>query len=98
MIALSLFLQSLIFLLIAGICIPQLLPKLDARISFLSLVFLFNSVSCYEYFRKRKVVILKSKIEALSVIHMPSSEHVSMAFFLIPRGIDCILTGRELTS
>jgi hypothetical protein len=33
-----------------------------------------------------------------SKIHMPDSEHVAMALFLVPRGIDRILTGRELTA
>src|SRR4051794_6817803 len=81
MISLSLFLQLLIFMIIGGITIPMLLPTLNPRISVLALLILFNGVSCYEYFRRRKVVVLGNAVQKLKGLVKPDSGHVSMAFF-----------------
>jgi hypothetical protein len=43
-------------------------------------------------------VMLGGRIDQLKGLVRPDSGHVSMAFFLVPRGIDRIVTGRELTS
>jgi hypothetical protein len=45
-----------------------------------------------------RVVMLGGRIDQLKGLVRPDSGHVSMAFFLVPRGIDRIVTGRELTS
>lgn len=96
MIALSLIMQMLVFLIIGMFTVPQFLPQLDPRITILALLLLFNGVSCFEYFRKKRVVKLESTVQALGVIAGANSAHASMAVFLVPRGIDRILTGREL--
>ena len=41
-------------------------------------------------------LVLQLLIFLLIGMVKPDSSHVSMAFFLVPRGIDRILTGREL--
>ena len=95
MIAISLVLQLLIFMILGLITIPMALPNLDPRISILGLLVLFNGVSCYEYFRKRRVVTLGNTVHKLAGLVKPDSSHASMAFFLVPRGLDRIITGRE---
>ena len=95
MIALSLVTQLLIFLIIAGIAIPMALPQLNPGISLAALLVLFNGVSCYEYFRLRRVVTVRDTVGKLAGLVRPNAESASMAFFLVPRGIDRILTGRE---
>jgi hypothetical protein len=95
MIAISLVLQLLIFIILGAVTIPMVFPNLDPRISVLSLLVLFNGVSCYEYFRKRRVVTLGNTVHKLAGLVKPDSSHTSMAFFLVPRGIDRIITGRE---
>jgi len=73
------------------------LPSLDGRISMLALLVLFNGVSCCEYFRKRRVVTLRGSVDKLAGVVKPGSSDYSMAFFLVPRGVDRINTGRELS-
>jgi cellulose synthase/poly-beta-1,6-N-acetylglucosamine synthase-like glycosyltransferase len=97
MIALSLFLQILLFLIIGIITIPMFLPQLNPLISFAALLILFNGVSCYEYFRKRRVVTLGNPVHKLAGMVTPDSSHVSMAFYLVPRGLDRVFTGTEFT-
>jgi hypothetical protein len=97
MIALSLFLQLLIFLIIGLITIPMFLPRLNPFVAIVGLLLVFNGVSCFEYFWRRRVVGLGNTIHRLEGMVKPDSSHVSMALFLVPRGIDRIITGRELT-
>jgi hypothetical protein len=98
MIALSLLIQFLLFIIIAVIVVPLVLPRVDPWISVLALMILINSVSCYEYFRKRRVVTLgSSTVHKLAGVVRPTSGHAVMAFFLVPRGIDRIIRGREFT-
>lgn len=97
MIALSLFLQSLLFLIIGLITIPMFLPQLNPLISFAGLFILFNGISCYEYYRKRRVVTLRNSVHKLAGMVMPDSSHASMALYLVPRGVDLIFTGTEYT-
>lgn len=59
---------------------------------------LFNGLACWEYFRKRRhasVIDGESQIVRLAV--GPDSGHLTGAIFLVPRGIDRIFTGTELT-
>ena len=97
MIVLSLFLQLLLFLIFGVITIPMFLPQLNPLISLAGLFILFNGVSCYEYFRKRRVVILGNSVHKLAGLVTPDSSHASMAFYLVPRGLDRIFTGTEYT-
>ncbi len=97
MIAVSLVFQLLLLVIPCLITIPIVLPNLDPRISVLGLLALFNGVSCYEYFRKRRVVTLGNTVHKLAGLVKPDSSHGSMAVFLVPRGIDRIMTGREFT-
>jgi hypothetical protein len=94
MISLSLIFQLLFIMLIAGIAVPEVLPQLDPRITFVVLFVLFNGVSLCEYFRRRRVVTFRNPDRTLG---NPDSWHTSMAIFLLPRGIDRIINGRELT-
>lgn len=95
MIVLSLIVQLLIFTILGLITVPMVLPGLDPRASVLALLFLYNGASCYEYFRRRKVVGLRGRLHALEGLVMPGAGHVSMAIFLVPRGVERIATGRE---
>lgn len=97
MITLSLVLQMLLFVIISSITIPMFLPQLSPIVSFVGLLLLFNSVSCYEYFRKRRVVTLGNSIHKLAGLVQPDSRRASMAFYLVPRGLDRIFTGTEFT-
>ena len=45
-------------MMFTAIVIPHVLPKADLWLSILVLMVLINSISCYEYFRKRRVVTL----------------------------------------
>jgi hypothetical protein len=94
MISLSLVFQMLFLFLIAGIAVPEVLPQLDPRITFVALFVLFNGASFYEYFRRRRVVTFRRTDRTIG---NPDSWHTSMAIFLLPRGIDRIINGRELT-
>jgi hypothetical protein len=97
MIILSLLAQLAIFLPLASILTPLVLPKVNVWYAILALYVLVNSVSCYEYFCKRRVVVMRSKVHQLSALVRPRTSHAVMAFFLVPRGIDRIVTGREFT-
>ena len=97
MIVLSLFVQLNLFIIPCVAIIPSFLPSLDPRVSMPGLLILFNMVSCYEYFCKRRVVTLGGAVNKLAGLVKPDSGHLSMVFFLVPRGIDRIITGRELT-
>ena len=95
MIAASLILQLLLFVLLAVAAIRPVLPDLDPRIAVAALLVLFNGVACFEYFRRRRVVGLGNAVHKLAGLVRPDSSHASMAIFLVPRGIDRIVTGRE---
>jgi hypothetical protein len=96
MIALSLLVQLPLVMMFTAIVIPHVLPKADLWVSILVLMVLINSISCYEYFRKRRVVTLgRSTVHKLAGVIRPRTSHAVMAFFLVPRGIDRIITGRE---
>jgi hypothetical protein len=97
MIVLSLLAQLAIFLPLASILTPLVFPKINPWYGVLALYVLVNCVSCYEYFRKRRVVVMRSKVLQLSALVRPRTSHAVMAFFLVPRGIDRIITGREFT-
>ncbi len=97
MIVLSLLAQLVIFLPLASILTPLVLPAVNPWYGVLALYVLVNSVSCYEYFRKRRVVAMRSTVHKLAGLVRPTTSHAVMAFFLVPRGIDRILTGREFT-
>ena len=96
MIAASLLLQLLLFLVLA-VGLSLQLPGLDLRLPVVALLVLFNGVACFEYFRRGRVVGLRGTVHKLAGLVQPESSHVSMAIFLVPRGIDRILTGRERT-
>jgi hypothetical protein len=97
MISLSLLVQLPIFMILGSIVVPFVLPSLNPWTSILALFVIFNGVSCYEYFRKRRVVTLGGAVHKLSGLVQPRFSHLSMVFFLVPRGIDRTITGRELT-
>ncbi len=97
MIVLSLLAQLAIFLPLASILTPLVLPEVNPWYGVLALYVLVNSVSCYEYFRKRRVVAMRSTVHKLAGLVRPTTSHAVMAFFLVPRGIDRIVTGREFT-
>jgi hypothetical protein len=97
MIVLSLFFQLLLLLIICTITIPMFFPSLSPIVSLPALLILFNGISCYEYFRRRRVVTLNNTIHKFKGLVRPDSRHAAMAIFLVPRGIDRILTGSEFT-
>jgi hypothetical protein len=97
MISLSLLVQLPIFMILGSIVVPLVLPKVNPWTSILALFVIFNGVSCYEYFFKRRVATLGGAVHKLAGVVQPRSSHLPMVFFLVPRGIDRIVMGRELT-
>ncbi|MCE9547750.1 MAG: hypothetical protein K8T25_19945 [Planctomycetia bacterium] len=104
MIALSLLLQLLLFMLFSMSVVPMLAKWCGASdrvcdlaelIAFYSLFVLFNGVSCFEYFRRRKVATLYDSQGRLQTAHVGDVAQVSMAIFLVPRGLQRIFAGSE---
>ena len=58
MISLSLLVQLPIFMMLSAILVPLVLPNVNLWAGILAFFVLFNGVSCYEYFRKRRVATL----------------------------------------
>jgi hypothetical protein len=96
MIALSLLAQLLIFMVIGTILTAAFLRSLDPWIAIFGLLVLFNGVACYEYFRRRRVATLGGSVHKLAGLVRRDSGHYAMVIFLVLRGIDRIITGREL--
>jgi len=70
---------------------------------FFASLLILNAVLLYEYFVRRRVRKLGSReigetVDAATAIAGAGSGHISMVLFLLPRGIDRIIHGRELRS
>jgi hypothetical protein len=109
LISISLLVQAM-FCLVLSMCILGVLEgvfgyKTDKGAWLLVLLLpglflLFNGISLYEYFVKRRVKrlgtpSLGSGVDALKATVAADSGHVSMIMFLLPRGIDRIISGKE---
>jgi hypothetical protein len=97
MISLSLLVQLPIFMMLSAILVPLVLPNANLWAGILAFFVLFNGVCFFEYFRKRRVATLGGAVHKLAGLVQPRSSHLLMVLFLVPRGIDRIVTGRELT-
>ncbi len=97
MISLSLLVQLPIFMMLSAILVPLVLPNANLWYGILAFFILFNGVCFYEYFRKRRVATLGGAVHKLAGVIQPRSSHLVMVLFLVPRGIDRIVMGRELT-
>ena len=112
MVAASLFVQAMFFLVVAmgvlGVLEGVFGYKMaDAAwlipVLFIGAFLLFNGISIYEYFVKKRVAKLGSGsvrevIDGLRAVVAADSQHLSMIIFLLPRGIDRILNGKESVS
>lgn len=63
---------------------------------------LFNGIACFEYFRRQRMAQLggpgmRAGIHALKAVAKPDSGHIAWSIFLVPRGIDRIVFGKELS-
>ncbi len=97
MISLSLLVQLPIFMMLSAIVVPLILPNVNLWTAILAFFVTFNGVSCFEYFIRRRVATLGGGVHKLAGVVQPRSSHLPMVLFLVPRGIDRIVTGRELT-
>ena len=73
----------------------DLVPKIVV-----GLALVFNGIACFEYFRRKRQATLGGRglrpgVHALKAIAAPDSGHISWAIFLVPRGLDRVLFGKE---
>ncbi|MBN2310844.1 MAG: hypothetical protein JXR94_17855 [Candidatus Hydrogenedentes bacterium] len=107
MIVLSLAVQSIfyVFLLFPAFAILEALqmdydsPALQ-WVLLGSYAVLFNGIACFEYFRRRRQATLGGAglspgVHAFKAVAIPDSGHIAWAIFLVPRGLDRILFGKE---
>jgi hypothetical protein len=107
MIALSLAVQMFLYCPLAfgmiGLWHPYEVPEgADdlAPMIVVGLALVFNGIACFEYFRRKRQATLGGRglrpgIHAFKAITSPDSGHIAWAIFLVPRGLDRILFGKE---
>lgn len=106
MVVLSLLIQwvgyaivSMILLGAAGALGAEISDKTGQWLYWLLIVFfvlLVNGLACYEYFRlKRTVSLAASGVHAAKAMVSPDSKQVAGFIFLVPRGLDQAIWGRD---
>jgi len=105
-IVLSLGFQAIFFVLLAWgvtglleVCGVEVKSELAYWLIGGGLLVAFNAIAFYEYFRKRRMAsITRSGVHGLEAIVEPDSAHVAGILFMIPRAVDVILRGKDLTT
>ena len=107
MICSSLMIQAGVFILFGGIAIPSALNQAGVRIGgsglvemmiVLGLFLLYNGVSCFDYFRRNRMVTrIDGPGDARKILVKGfGTTDLVLALYLVPRGMDRIATGMDL--
>ena len=105
-IVLSLGFQAIFFLLLTWgviglleVCGIKIKGELACWLIAGGLIVTFNAIAFYEYFVKRRMAsITRSGVHALEGAVGGDSAHAAGILFMIPRAVDTIIRGRDLTT